>query len=189
MENLFKIDRNAFKSLFEEYYPNLKAYACLFTDAETAEDIVQEVFVNIWEHRQTIIIHTSIKAYLFRAVYTRSVNHINRQTMLRGKHHAIELALKEYEASFFDPDKNEIIRKLYMNELRQEINNAVASLPPKCREVFELSYIQNLKNKEVSKQLDISVSTVEKHINHALKNLRKLLKSRHALLLFFCMVK
>jgi RNA polymerase sigma-70 factor (ECF subfamily) len=172
----FKIEMGAFTGLFKIHYPPLKAYASLFVDNETAEDIVQEVFIYVWENKGTITIHTSIKAYLFKATYTRCLNYLNRQKMMTTNRRQIEQELKDYEASFFDPDKNEIIRKLYMNDLRDEINQAIESLPQKCREVFTLSYIMDMKNKEISKFLDISVSTVEKHMNYALKVLRQLLQ-------------
>jgi len=174
----FKIEIEAFTSLFKIHYPPLKAYACLFVDNETAEDIVQEVFIYIWENKGTIAIHTSIKAYLFKSTYTRCLNYLNRQKMITTNRRQIEQELKDYEASFFDPDKNEIIRKLYMNDLRDEINRAIESLPQKCREVFTLSYIMDMKNKEIGKFLDISVSTVEKHINYALKVLRQILQNK-----------
>ena len=174
----FKIEIEAFTGLFKIHYPSLKAYACLFVESETAEDIVQEVFIYVWENKGAITIHTSIKAYLFKATYTRCLNYINRQKMMTINHRQIERELRDYEASFFDPEKNEIIRKLYMNDLREEINQAIESLPQKCREVFTLSYIMDRQNKEISKLLDISVSTVEKHINYALKVLRKLLQNK-----------
>ncbi len=174
----FKIEMEAFTGLFKNHYASLKAYACLFVDSETAEDIVQEVFMYVWENKGDIVIHTSVKAYLFKATYTRCLNYINRQKMIATNHRHIERELRDYEASFFDPDKNEIIRKLYMNDLRDEINKAIESLPQKCREVFTLSYIMDMQNKEIGKLLDISVSTVEKHINYALKVLRKLLQNK-----------
>ncbi|HEY5823075.1 MAG TPA: RNA polymerase sigma-70 factor [Cyclobacteriaceae bacterium] len=179
----FKIDLEAFTSLFRDHYPNLRGYARLFVDEEVAEDIVQEVFVYVWENKENITIHTSVKAYLFKATYTRCLNYINRQKMLSINHQQIENELRDYQSSFFDPDKNEIIRKLYMNDLRDEIDRAIESLPQKCREVFTLSYIKEMQNKEISKLLEISVSTVEKHINHALKVLRQLLHNK--LMLFF----
>lgn len=178
-----KINRDAFDKIFRTYYAKLYAYVCLLVDAETAGDIVQEVFVYVWENRGCMVIHTSIKAYLFKAAYSRCLNVINRQKMRDHNHSHIERELKAYEAGFYDPDKNEIIRKLYMNDLRDEINQAIESLPPKCGEVFTLSYVQDFKNKEISAQLNISVSTVEKHINHALKVLRQLLVNKLTLLL------
>ena len=174
----FKIEMEAFTGLFKIHYPSLKSYACLFVESETAEDIVQEVFIYVWENKEVITIHTSIKAYLFKATYTRCLNYINRQKMMSINHRHIERELSEYEASFFDPEKNEIIRKLYINDLRDEINQAIERLPQKCREVFTLSYIMDRQNKEISLLLDISVSTVEKHINYALKVLRKLLQNK-----------
>ena len=171
----FRLDRKAFNDLFRKHFPGLKAYGCLFVDAEAAEDIVQDVFIKIWENKEKLSIHTSLSSYLFKSVYTRCLNHINRQKMLLVNHQQIESEMRDYEASFFDPDKSEIIHALYMNDLRTEINQAIESLPQKCREVFTLSYMMDMKNKEISDLLDISVSTVEKHINHALKILRQLL--------------
>ena len=185
----FKIDREVFNSLFKDYYPSLKAYACLFLDNESAEDIVQEVFIYIWENKDNITIHTSIKAYFFKAVYTRCLNTIAHQKMRAKKHTNIEFELKNYEASFFDPDKNEIIRKLYMDDLHVEIDQAIESLPQKCREVFTLSYVKDMKNKEISELLGTSVSTVEKHINHALKVLRQLLQNKLVILILACLFK
>ncbi len=174
----FKIELEAFTSLFKTHYPSLKAYASLLVDDETAEDIAQDVFIYVWENKGTLTIHTSIKAHLFKATYTRCLNYINRQKMMTNNHRRIEQELRDYEAGFFDPDKNEVIRILYMNDLRDEINQAIESLPEKCREVFTLSYIMDRQNKEIGKLLDISVSTVEKHINYALKVLRKLLQNK-----------
>lgn len=183
----YKIDKGEFNNLFRELYPNLKAYGCLFVDEESSEDIVQDVFIYLWENRETLIIHSSIKAYLFKAVYTRCLNNINRKKMVNTNKQHLEIEQRNYETSFYDPDKNEVIRKLYMNDLSDEINHAIETLPLKCREVFTLSYIEDMKNKEISNQLDISISTVEKHINHALKVLRPLLQNKQiiSILTFF----
>ena len=178
----FKINRDAFNDLFRENYPPLRAYAGLLADAIEAEDVVQDVFVYVWEHRNSIEIHTSVKAYLFRAVYTRCLNLLNRRKMILANRQQLQYRLKMLELAFFDPDKSPVVRKLYMNDLSDEINRAIERLPEKCREVFKLSYIVALKNREISERLGISVSTVEKHINLALKTLRKLLQN---LQLFF----
>src|SRR5687768_3877662 len=100
---LFSIDREAFTSLFRDHYPSLRAYACLFVNDEAAEDIVQEVFVYVWENRENITIHTSMKAYLFKATYTRCLNYISRQKMLSANHQHIKNELRDYQVSFFDP--------------------------------------------------------------------------------------
>jgi RNA polymerase sigma-70 factor (ECF subfamily) len=172
----FKVEVATFNKVFIEHYPALRAYAGLLVGDNMAEDIVQDVFLNIWENRHSITVHTSVKAYLFRSVYNHCLNKLSRLKKMHGKQKQIEYDLKLQEALLSDPDKNPVIQKLYMNELREEIHQAIDSLPDKCREVFKLSYLDDCRNRQISEQLNISVSTVEKHINHALKTLRKTLQ-------------
>lgn len=171
----FRVDINTFNQLFTDHYPSLRAYAALLVGNDFAEDIVQDVFLNTWENRDTIIIHTSIKSYLFKAVYNRCLNKLSQLKMQHGKQREIEYSLKIREVILSHPEKNPVIQKLYINELRDELYQAIESLPEKCREVFKLSYLDDHRNKEISEIMNISVSTVEKHINHALKTLRKTL--------------
>jgi RNA polymerase sigma-70 factor, ECF subfamily len=172
-------DKDAFDNLFKQFYPRLTAYACLFLESEAAEDIVQDVFVYIWENADSINIHTSLDAYLFKAVYQRCLNQLKQRKCRDNHHKIIENHLIEFESRLFDPDTNDSIRRLYMEELKADINNAIDSLPEKCRKVFMLSYIYDLKNKEISEVLGITQSTVENHIHNALKVLRQKL-AKHA---------
>ncbi|MDP4210814.1 MAG: RNA polymerase sigma-70 factor [Bacteroidota bacterium] len=161
-----------YEIIFKKYFPALKAYAQLFVHEQVAEDIVQDILVYLWENRGNIQIHTSLEAYFFKSVYQRCISHIKRQNLLLKHHSQIETNLREEEISYFDSEKNEAIRKLFMNDLQKEISSAIDSLPPKCREVFEMSFLQDYKNKEISEKLAISVNTVESHITNALKALR-----------------
>ncbi|MDR6565638.1 RNA polymerase sigma-70 factor [Chitinophaga ginsengisegetis] len=181
----FKGEIESFNQLFREHYPALRAYAGLLVGDTTAEDVVQDVFLQTWQNRDTINIHTSVKAYLFKSVYNRSLNTLSSLKMRHGKQQEIEYTLKIQEALLCDPDKNPVIHKLYNNELRDEVHQAIESLPDKCREVFKLSYLDDYRNKEISEMMSISVSTVEKHINHALKTLRKTLLHLKALIMNF----
>jgi RNA polymerase sigma-70 factor (ECF subfamily) len=177
-----KNDKVGFDSFFKRYYPRLTAYSCLFVEPQAAEDLVQDLFVYLWENSNEVKIHTSLEAYLFKAVHLRSLNHI-KQLKTRDHHHKlIEDYIAEFEFKLFDPDKNESIQKLFMEDIRDEIKAAIDSLPEKCREVFMLSYIYDLKNKEISEVLGISLSTVENHIYNALKVLRQKL-AKHAYLI------
>ena len=174
-----KEDRKAFDRLFNQFYPRLTAYACLFLEDGVAKDVVQDLFLYLWEKSDSLEIHTSLDAYLFKAVYQRCLNHL-KQLKTRSYHHKlIEDHLLEFAAQFFDPEKNESIRRLYMQKLAADIKAAIDSLPDKCREVFMLSYLHDLKNKEISEVLGVSVSTVENHVYNALKVLRKKL-ANHA---------
>jgi RNA polymerase sigma-70 factor, ECF subfamily len=176
-------DKEEFAGFFKRYYPKLAAYACLFLEEELAEDVVQDLFIYLWENAETVKVHTSLQAYLFKAVYLRCLNQLKQEKAKSRHHKAIEIYLREFQSKLFDPDSNNSIKKLYMDELREDINNAIDSLPEKCREVFMLSYIHDLKNKEISEVLGVSLSTVENHVYNALKVLRKKL-AKHANILF-----
>ena len=76
-------------------------------------------------------------------------------------------------------DRSEILRTLYSRDIRSILDNAISKLPPRCREVFLLSYVENLSDKEISVRLGLSVSTVENHIHSALVRLRSALSSLH----------
>jgi RNA polymerase sigma-70 factor (ECF subfamily) len=179
-------DTDSFNLFFKRYYPRLTAYACLFLEPQAAEDMVQDLFVYLWENSGSVKIHTSLEAYLFKAVHQRCLNKIKQRKTHNYHHKLIEDYLAEFEEKLFDPDTNESIRKLFMEELKADINAAIDTLPDKCREVFMLSYIYDLKNKEISEVLGISLSTVENHIYNALKTLRKkLAKYAHLLIILF----
>ena len=179
-------DKISFEMFFKRFYPRLTAYACLFLESKAAEDTVQDLFVYLWEHAGEITIHTSLDAYLFKAIYLRCLNQLKQRKTRDFHHKCIEHYLLEFEIQLFDPDTNQSIRKLFMEEIKEEIKLAIDSLPEKCREVFMLSYIYDLKNKEISEVLGISLSTVENHIYNALKVLRqKLAKHAFLITLFF----
>lgn len=175
-------DKEKFDRFFKRFYPRLTAYACLFVDDVAAEDIVQDFFVYLWENSEFIDIHTSLEAYLFKSIYLRCLNLIKQRNTHKNHHKQIEEYLLKFEKQLFDPDANESIRRLFMDELGAEINAAIDSLPEKCRQVFLLSYIHDLKNKEIAEILGISNKTVENHIHNALKVLRVKL-SKHAKIL------
>lgn len=156
-----------FDTIFECYYSRLVAYGTLFVDKGSAEDIVQDIFANLWGNADRIHIHTSLESYLFTSTYRRCLNHLKRsKTDLNNQ-------LADIGAELWDPDSNEAVKKLYTDELRSSIDNAIAALPERCRQVFVLSYIHLLKNRDIAGTLGISENTVETHISNALKTLRK----------------
>ena len=83
----------------------------------------------------------------------------------------------------YAPDNSPVVQKLYNDDLRASLDAAIESLPPKCREVFRLSYIEDLSNREIGEQLGISPRTVENHMYAALKQLRRKLSKEQLLLL------
>ena len=178
-------DKKSFDKLFHALYPRLTAYATLFVDSAAAEDVVQDVFVYLWEHLAKVVIHSSLEAYLFRAVYQRCLNQIQQLKMKDTYHRQVEERLTTIERQAFDPETNDAIRQLFLSELKHDMRKAISELPERCREVFMMSYIYELKNKEIAEILDISVNTVENHMTSALKTLRTKLKKYAPILAMF----
>lgn len=173
-----------YKALFRQYYPNLLFYATRLLGDEEAEDVVQDVFVELWRRRDSIEIGEQIQAFFYRAVYTRALNVLKHRNVQSGYCTAME-EIHRKRLEFYQPDNNEVIRRIEDRELRREINEAIHELPDKCREVFKLSYLHDMKNKEIADILGISLRTVEAHMYKALKFLRSRLGHLWFLFLLF----
>jgi len=161
-------DERAFQILFRKYYASMCNYAHqILEDKELAEEIVQDMFVKIWEKRQTLIIETSVKNYLFRSVRNHCLNQI--------QHEKIK---KQYAGRVLELARQEIDPEQYFIEvdLIRRIEESIASLPPKRREIFRLSREQGMKYREIAEALNISEKTVEAQMGLALKHLRVELK-------------
>lgn len=172
-KSIGKIEENEFKALFDEFYDGLCAYGYkILKDKPVVEDIVHNVFCNLWEKREDTGIHTTIKSYLFRSVHNACLNHLEH---LKVKRSYIEEKTVEYmkDGLMYNPER-EI--ELLNRELAEMLHEAVESLPEKCREIFKKSRFQGLRNKEIAEQLGVSVNTVDKQIYIALRKLREQLK-------------
>ncbi len=153
------------------HYKSLKAYALGFVyDASIADDIVQDIFLELWNKPELIRFDKNIKSYLFKSVYNRSINY------LKSKSHRSQISiettgfLENYLQQYTHEDS------LIFKELRKEIETAIDNLPPQCKKVFLLSRTYELKNREIAEQLDISIKSVEKHISKALSQIYTYLK-------------
>ncbi|WP_090973257.1 RNA polymerase sigma-70 factor [Parapedobacter composti] len=152
----------AFEAAFKSNFRALHAYAStILEDDSAAEEIVQHVFLKLWEHRDRMRIHTSLRAYLYKAVYHESLNYLKHRRVRRKYMKEAMVDFKE-QAPDAAPDE----------ELRRQLKAALRLLPEKCRTVFQLSRFEELKYQEIADRLGISLKTVEAHMGKALKLLR-----------------
>jgi RNA polymerase sigma-70 factor (ECF subfamily) len=169
LERLKSGDRGAFDSIFREHYGYLVAFANgLLRNHASAEDMAQEVMLELWRRREGITITESLRAYLLRATRNRSLNVVRHAGVVRRAEPQLisEESINATGAS-----------RLVADELRDALTTAVNELPPACREVFVLSRSQGLRYSEIASTLGISVKTVESQMGKALRHLRTRLAS------------
>lgn len=161
-------DMEAFEVLFKTYYPPLVAFAYKYvSDLEIAREIVQDFFTRFYEKRNTIVIDTSLKSYLYRSVTNCCINHI-KQKNIQDKH----LKILEHERVNVDNLENEI----YTVELQHKIFRTIEKMPAKCKKIFMMNRFEGLKNEEIALKLQLSKRTIETQISKAIKILRHELK-------------
>lgn len=154
---------SAFEEAFKSNFKALHAYAyTMLQDEDMAEEIVQTVFLKLWENRDRITIHTSLRAYLYKSVYHESLNHLKREKVQR----------KYMEEAMIDYKQRQTDEVTADGELRRQLQLALRQLPEKCRTVFQLSRFEQLRYQEIADRLGISPKTVEAHMGKALKLLR-----------------
>jgi len=132
---------------------------------EEAEDIVSDVFLKIWENREQLQIHQSLKGYLIQSIYNSCCNYLKRKLALRKY---IRLASENIEVYEEHDPLSILISKEELEKMKQEIED----LPAKCKRIFLLVKFDEMSNQDVAKMLNISVNTVNKQMNIAKDKLR-----------------
>ncbi len=169
-----KLTQETFEGLFRDYFKPLVNFARKFLpDIDDAKEIVHDVFINLWEKKQTIDLQNSVKSYLYTSVNNRCLNFIRDNKKFNDN-----AELETADSSIPPADNFSEI------EIQAIIDRTLQNLSPKVREVFKLSRYENLKYKEIAEKLDISQKTVESHISAALKELRKNLKEYLSVIIF-----
>ena len=157
-------DQKVFDHLFNQYY-NYMCHAVyrVIPDRVLVEDVVQEVFYEMWKKRERMEIKTSIKAYLRRASINKALNHIRDKKL---NYDSVE-NIKEERA---ERPKGQI--QMEAQELSERIDMAIDQLPERCRLIFGMSRFEEMSYKEISEALGISIKTVENQISKALRHMR-----------------
>ena len=159
---------NAFKELFDVYYLPLSTYALKYCDSFTqAEDIVQDLFVKIWDEKLYLKFDDKIGPYLFKSVKNNTI----LASKQKNKYHFVKI--EEHVNNLIFDDNLDI---KHLEEEKKKLFAEIESLPTKCQEVFKAIVLDNLKYKEVAIQLGISVNTVKTHYARALKQLRHVME-------------
>jgi RNA polymerase sigma-70 factor (ECF subfamily) len=158
-------DHGAFDALFRATYASLVGVTrSIVRDADIAEEIVQDVLLELWRRRETLVVEDSLRAYLFRSTRNRALNHL--------RHLAVERRGEPYARgeSVVTPRAD---ARLSAAEMDTAIRDAIQRLPDRCREVFELSRLHGLKYTEIAQTLGISIKTVEAQMGKALRVMRE----------------
>ena len=161
-----KGDPKAFEQLFRLYYSELCSYLrTLIRERGVIEEIVQGLFVHIWENRTNFSPQGSVKSYLYKSVRNRAINHY--------KHSAVKLNSIEELKLIYSSQINDVEKQYDSQEINQLITNSVTMLPEKCREIFTLIKFNGLTYRETAEMLNISIKTVETQMGRALKKLKE----------------
>lgn len=172
----------AFEKLYNAYYVYLCAIATKYVyQVEAAEEIVNNVFLNVWDRRESLIY--PVKAYLIRSVQNRSLNYIRQQRLQFTPLSEIQEYLSDFKEQQIDEDDYPLTQ-LENKELETQIYTAIHNLPPKCRDIFVEYVYNNLSYEEIANLYKISNSTVRGQIKIGLSKLKDNLGENYLLFLF-----
>ena len=158
-----------FEKIFRKLYAPLCGYAQkILYDKDLSEEVVQDVFYNLWKNKTKLEINVSLKSYLYKWVYNKCLQIIEHNKV---KEKYRQFIINRIEHFTINPEN-----ELELNELNNTIKEGLNELPEQCRLIFQLSRNKGLKYHEIAKKLSISQKTVEANISKALKLLRKKLK-------------
>ena len=163
-------DYTSYNQLFMRYYGRLCAYVFGIVQNESAsEDVVQELFIRLWTHREKLNISESISGYLYRASKNSALNYLRAEK--NRKHHLAEIPAGDWQT-------NEV--QIEQVEFNAALHECIQQLPGRSKEVFLLSRFDGLKQNEISNQLGISVKTIKNQIWKSLQYLKSCLEMKDA---------
>jgi RNA polymerase sigma-70 factor (ECF subfamily) len=174
-------DRGAFDEIYERYW--VKLYKTAFDrikSIDEAEDMIQDLFIDLWMKRNSLIINISLSAYLFTAVKYKVINYIEANIVRHNYLQSLNKAIIDC-----DDSTNQSILCM---DMERWINSEIQKLSPKVKRVFELSREENLTIREIAKKLNVSDQTVKNQIGKALKTLKVHLNNISAGFFFLCLI-
>ena len=178
VKGLISDDKKALDMLYNFYYPKLYSFAKGFLKVEDdINDILQEVFIKIWENRKNIKNVETFNAYIFTITKNAVITYFREKTKLSSFESRVrEMATSE--GLFLNPS-------IEYEDIKEKVEQLIDHLPEKRKQIFKLSRENGLSHKEIATQLGISVKTVEDHIMHAIRFLREHLKTLDIITLLY----
>jgi len=174
LQKIISGDEPSFEKIYRYYYPRLNYFAMQYLfDSEASRNIVQDVFTELWDKRQSLQIDTNLHAWLFTVTKNMSlkiISHLKSRYNYGNYIKNRELDINYNSLDAFDT--NTII----FEELQIQIKVALEKLSPACRRVFEMSRFEDKKNREIAEELNLSIKTIEAQISKALRSLKTDLK-------------
>ena len=159
-------DEQAFELLYRRYFVRLCAFANKFLiDPQSSEEVVQDIFLKLWENRLTLRGDGSGKSFLFQAVHNKSLNLLAHKKVVNRYSEMVK-------AIYSNPEEFDVHDSLMAKELNLRIQVIVNDFAPECKKIFLMSRAEGKKHHEIAEELNISIKTVETQINRALKKLR-----------------
>lgn len=169
LQKMIEGDEDAFKYFFDTYYDDLCNYVNIYLRKESlSEDIVQNIFIYLWEKKSSLNLKNSVKSYLYSASKNKSLNH------LRNIKNQSRIAKEHFSQS--DTATGSTDQYLEFEELRSIVSQAVDRLPARCKKIYQLSRDREMTHKEIAEELGISVKTVENQITIAIKKIKDFLE-------------
>ena len=167
----------AFAELFNRYKKKLYYFALSYLDdTSEAEEVVQAVFVKLWENRSTLNETLSVKSYIYKSTVNACYNTLKKK-VVRNRYY-------ENELISLDENVDKSHDEIFYKDLKRQIDKILTTLPPRQQEIFTLSRFEGLSHADIATKLNVSVRTVENQIYRALKIIKDNLKFEH--FFWFC---
>jgi RNA polymerase sigma-70 factor (ECF subfamily) len=169
MDNITKYE-DALKNLHTKFFGKLTAYALsILHQQEIAEEIVSDVFINVWMKKEDLLLKDNLQAYLFKAVHNKCIDYL-RSLKTMKKQKTVELYSLLENDMLAEP--NFIVENIFSKNLEQIIQQAIEKLPPKRKEIFLLNRVEDLSYQQIADKLSISVNSVKTQISRSIEFLR-----------------
>ena len=182
-------NEQAIRLIFEKYYEGLCLFAeNIIKEHQAAEEIVEDIFINLWINCKKTTIYISLKNYLYRSTYNNCLKYLKKQKRTDNLFLKIPYILEDKEILYSSSLKHPV-SELIVKELEDKVEKILETLPPECKKIYSLNRFENLSYSKIAEKLNITVGTVKTQMSRAFKIFRKELKDFIPLLISILLIK